>query len=118
MNQLALDAGLETWIQTVPKVELHVHLEGSMSVATVRSLIDRHGADPTPIWPDGLPDAFSFDGFPDFSRQFLFGLSLIRTGEDLAAITDDLASTLAAQHVRYAEVTTTAQAPSVSRQQS
>lgn len=99
---------IDDWIRTVPKIELHVHLEGSMSVSTVSGLIERHGADPTPIWPDGLPESFSFDGFPDFSRQFLFGLDLLRSGDDLAAITDDLAVTLAAQHVRYAEVTTTA----------
>jgi aminodeoxyfutalosine deaminase len=96
------------WIRTVPKIELHVHLEGSMSVPTVQALIERHGADSTPIWPEGLPESFSFDGFPDFSRQFLFGLDLLRSGDDLAAITDDLAATLAAQNVRYAEVTTTA----------
>ena len=35
------------WLHTLPKVELHVHLEGSMSVATVRALTDRHGVDPT-----------------------------------------------------------------------
>jgi aminodeoxyfutalosine deaminase len=96
------------WLHGLPKVELHCHLEGSMSVDTVRALIDRHGADPTPVWPDGLPDAFSFDGFPSFARQFWFGMSLIRSGDDLATITDDLATTLAAQNVRYAELTSTA----------
>jgi adenosine deaminase len=79
-----------------------------MSVGTVRALTERHTADPTPIWPDGFPDAFSFDGFPSFAAQFFYGLSLLRTGEDLATITDDLAATLAEQNVRYAEVTTTA----------
>lgn len=97
-----------TWLHDIPKVELHVHLEGSMSVATVRELTERHGVDPTPVWPDGFPDAFSFDGFPSFAKQYFYGLSLLRTAEDLATITDDLAVTLASQHVAYAEVTTTA----------
>lgn len=79
-----------------------------MSVATVRELAARHGADTTAIWPDGLPLAFSFDGFPSFARQFFFGLSLLGSGDDLATITDDLAATLASQNVRYAEITTTA----------
>ena len=96
------------WLHELPKIELHVHLEGSMSVATVRQLTERHGVDPTPIWPGGFPEAFSFDGFPDFARQFFYGLALLRTGDDLATITDDLAATLAGQNVRYAEVTTTA----------
>lgn len=98
----------QTWIEALPKVELHLHLEGSMSVTTIASLSERHGVDPTTVWPNGLPDRFSFDGFPDFARQFFYGLSLLRTGEDLATITADVAETLAGQNVRYAEITTTA----------
>ena len=79
-----------------------------MSVGTVRDLAERHTVDTDSVWPNGLPDRFSFDGFPDFAKQFFFGLALLRTGEDIATITNDLASTLAAQNVRYAEVTTTA----------
>jgi aminodeoxyfutalosine deaminase len=103
-----LDPTIESWIQDLPKLELHVHLEGSMSVETIRTLSERHDVDPTAVWPDGLPERFSFDGFPDFANQFFYGLSLLRTGEDLATITADVAATMAGQNVRYAEVTTTA----------
>ena len=96
------------WLELLPKVELHVHLEGSMSVATVRELTERHGVDPSRTWPDGFPEVFSFDGFPSFAAQYFYGLSLLRSADDLATITDDLAVTLAAQNVRYAEITTTA----------
>lgn len=98
----------DDWLLALPKVELHVHLEGSMSVDTVRLLTDRHGVDPTPVWSDGFPERFSFVDFPDFAAQYFYGLSLIRTGEDLATVTDDLAVAMAAQNIRYAEVTTTA----------
>jgi aminodeoxyfutalosine deaminase len=92
----------------LPKVELHCHLEGSMSAATVRSRVARYRPDHSSVWPDGIPERFSFSDFPDFGRQYLFGLSLLRDEEDLATVTDDLASALAAQNVRYAELTTTA----------
>ena len=92
----------------MPKVELHLHLEGSMSTATVRSLVDRHGADAEATWPGGVPDVFSFADFPDFVRQCLFGLSLLRSAEDLADTAENLAADLARQNVRYAEITTTA----------
>ncbi len=92
----------------LPKVELHCHLEGSLSVNTVRTLSDRHGADTSVIWPNGLPEAFSFDGFPDFARQYFYGMSLFRSAADLATATEDLAAILASQNVRYAELTTTA----------
>lgn len=105
---MSISADDRAWLLALPKVELHVHLEGSMSVATVRDLTERHAVDPTAVWPDGFPDAFSFDGFPSFAEQYFFGLSLLRTAEDLATITDDLAATMAGQNIRYAEVTTTA----------
>ena len=34
-------------ILTVPKVELHIHLNGSITEATAATLARRHGADPT-----------------------------------------------------------------------
>lgn len=105
---MTLADGEVAWLRALPKAELHVHLEGSMSVDTVRELTERHGVDPTPVWPDGFPETFSFDGFPSFATQYFYGLALLRTADDLATITDDLAATLASQNVRYAEITTTA----------
>lgn len=96
------------FLRDLPKVELHLHLEGSMSVDTVRALTSTHGSDPSTVWPDGFPEAFSFEDFPDFGRQYLFGLSLLQGASDIAQATDDLAVTLASQNVRWAEVTTTA----------
>ncbi len=71
-----------------------------MSVATVAALSERHHVDPSGVWPNGLPERFSFDGFPDFANQFFYGLSLLRTGADIATITEDLAATLATHNVR------------------
>lgn len=99
---------MHEWLTQLPKVELHVHLEGSMSVETVKALTERHGADYSKVWPSGMPEAFSFEDFPDFGRQFFYGLSLLRSPDDLATIVEDHAKTLAAQNVRYVEFTTTA----------
>jgi Adenosine deaminase len=52
------------WIAGLPKVELHVHLEGSLSPTTMGLLAARHGVSTEEIWPGGLPERFSFDGFP------------------------------------------------------
>jgi aminodeoxyfutalosine deaminase len=79
-----------------------------MTPTTVGLLAERHGVDTSEIWPDGLPEQFSFDGFPDFARQFFFGLRLLRGGEDLQTAVVALGADLAANGVRYAEVTTTA----------
>ncbi len=107
MNPSVVDSTNPMWVTELPKVELHVHLEGSMSPSTVAMLAARHGADHTPIWPNGFPDRFSFEGFPDFARQFLFGLQQLRTGDDLETAVMALGADLSAHHVYYAEVTST-----------
>ena len=38
------------------------------------------------VWPDGVPDRFSFDDFPHFGRQYIAGLSLLKTPEDLEQV--------------------------------
>jgi aminodeoxyfutalosine deaminase len=107
-STVLLNDSTSRWIAGLPKVELHVHLEGSMSPSTVGLLAQRHGVDTGEVWPTGLPKRFSFDDFPDFARQFQFGLKLIRTGQDLETIVVALAAHFSNNNVRYAEVTTTA----------
>jgi aminodeoxyfutalosine deaminase len=99
--------GLDPWIVALPKVELHVHLEGSMTPVTVGRLAAAQRLATTELWPEGLPDRFSFTDFPDFARQFNFGLRLLRAEGALESAVVALAADLAQHQVRYAEVTTT-----------
>jgi len=96
------------WLLDLPKVELHCHLEGSMSSTTVKALAHEQDVDWTWVWDGPIPDHFSFTDFPDFGRQYLFGLSLLRGEDALTTAIDALSATLARQHVRYVELTTTA----------
>lgn len=99
-------------INTLPKVELHVHLEGSLRPATLARLARRNGV---ALGPDGELDVdeaslearYEFGSFDRFLELFLLGLAVLRTAEDVADAVDALAAELAAQNVRYAEVTTT-----------
>ncbi len=99
---------MSDWLLDLPKVELHCHLEGSMSSATVQALATEHDADWSDVWTGHIPDHFSFADFPDFGRQYLFGLSLLKRNGALVTAIDALARTLAEQNVRYVELTTTA----------
>ncbi|MEU7895900.1 adenosine deaminase [Nonomuraea sp. NPDC049152] len=98
---------ITSWIECLPKVELHVHLEGSLRPATLFALARRNGVDLSAQSPDDLAALYRFDGFDDFARLFMTGLDVLRTAEDFADTTAALAAELAAQNVRYAEVTTT-----------
>lgn len=92
----------------LPKVELHCHLEGSMSSETVTALAHEQDVDWSWVWDGPIPDHFSFNDFPDFGRQYLFGLSLLKGDGALATAIEAQARCLAEQRVGYTELTTTA----------
>ncbi|MET0802240.1 MAG: hypothetical protein ABWZ53_13870 [Actinomycetota bacterium] len=55
-------------LRELPKVELHMHLEGAKRIETVRELADRNGVEP----PSGLgPDGWRFEGPDDFIDQYI-----------------------------------------------
>ncbi|HZD17005.1 MAG TPA: adenosine deaminase [Actinomycetota bacterium] len=86
---------------SLPKVELHVHLEGSMRAPTVVELADRYGV----ALPEGLRDGrYGFRDFRHFIDEWLAGLACLRAPEDLRRIALEFCEDEAAQGVRYAEV--------------
>lgn len=96
-------------IVTVPKVELHVHLNGSITEATAATLARRHGADPEQAlhlangrYPGAYP---SFGGFLD---AYMLANDFVRTAEDLELVAAEFARGQAAQHVAYSEAIFTA----------
>jgi len=94
-------------INGLPKVELHLHLEGSLRPKTMLRLAERNGVDLGVASAEELTGQYSFRNFDDFLHLFLQGLDVLRTAEDFADATSSLAEELAGQNVRYAEITTT-----------
>ena len=88
-------------LRALPKVELHIHLEGSVRVPTLRELADRRGgALPHGLRPD---DAWRFDGFLDFIDNYIEACALLSTPEDFRRVAEEFCADLAANGVRYAE---------------
>lgn len=86
---------------TLPKVDLHVHLEGSMRASTVVELADRYGV----LLPKGLREGrYEFRDFRHFIDEWVAGLRCLRTPEDLRRIAMEFCEDEAAHGVRYAEV--------------
>lgn len=97
---------LRDFITGLPKAELHVHHVGSASPAVVAELASRHpGVVPTD--PAVLAEYFTFTDFAHFIELYLSVVDLIRTPEDVRSLTYGVAQGLAAQQVRYAELTCT-----------
>jgi adenosine deaminase len=85
----------------LPKAELHVHLEGSMRVDTVRDLADRVGV---PV-PSGLTAAgWAFRGFADFIAQYTAMCALLTEVDDFRRIAHEFCEDEARTGVRYAEL--------------
>ncbi|HET8582845.1 MAG TPA: adenosine deaminase [Jatrophihabitans sp.] len=99
---------LTDFIAGLPKAELHVHHVGSASPRIVAELAARHaGSTPVPADPDLLADYFVFSDFAHFITVYLSVVDLIRDPEDVWTLTYEIARDLAAQQVRYAELTLT-----------
>ena len=105
MPELASDAD----IVSIPKVELHVHLNGSISEATASELARRHGEDPAEAL--GLVDGRypgPYADFGGFLKAYMRANSFVRTPDDLELVAADFARSQAAQRVAYSEAIFTA----------
>ena len=89
-------------IASLPKAELHLHLEGSIQPPTVCELAARHGASVT---EDEVRRRYAYRNFPEFIEAFIWVTSFLRDPQDFALIARDLAEHLLTQNVVYAEVT-------------
>jgi aminodeoxyfutalosine deaminase len=89
-------------IASLPKAELHLHLEGSIQPATVCALTARHGVIMT---EEAVRQRYAYRDFPEFIEAFKWVTSFLREPQDYALIVRDLAEYLLTQRVVYTEVT-------------
>jgi len=89
-------------ISSLPKAELHLHLEGSIQPSTVCEVTARHGVIMTEA---EVHQRYAYRDFAEFIEAFKWVTSFLREPEDYALIGRDLAEHLLTQRVVYAEVT-------------
>ncbi|MBI1766132.1 MAG: adenosine deaminase [Acidobacteria bacterium] len=98
---------LAQFIRRMPKVELHVHLEGSIQPATLLELARRNGVTLPADDIAGLQRWYRFTEFKHFIEIYLTISSCICTPADIELIATDFLRQQAAQNIRYSEVTFT-----------
>lgn len=98
---------LHDFAAAMPKVELHVHLEGAIQPATVLTLAQRHGLPLPAEDEEGLRRWFRFTDFRHFIQVYIAISNLLRASADFELITYDFGREMKRQNVRYAEVTFT-----------
>ncbi len=99
---LSNPSSLPESITSLPKAELHLHLEGSIQPPTVRSLMSRYGLD---VSEEEIKLRYAYSNFSEFIEAFKWVTCFLREPQDYALITRDLAEHLVLQGVVYAEVT-------------
>lgn len=98
---------IEQFIIDMPKVELHVHLEGSVRPETLLKLAKRHNVSLPADEVAGLRKWFTFRDFNHFIEIYMTISSCLRTAEDIELITREFLSGQAEQNILYSEVTFT-----------
>lgn len=96
---------LRSFIQAMPKAELHVHLEGAILPETVMELAQRNKVELPVKTVEELRALYEFVDFPHFIKIFGVAFSCIVKPEDLAEIVYRFGQEMARQNIRYAEVT-------------
>lgn len=87
------------------RIELHTHLEGSVTPERLIALADRHGQPGLPaLCLNDAGDSYRFDGFHGFLDLYRKVTLLLKTPADFHGIALDLGRQLAADDVEYAEV--------------
>jgi aminodeoxyfutalosine deaminase len=89
-------------IASLPKAELHLHLEGAIDPLTARALMARHNVKAS---EQEVRQHYAFRNFSEFLETFKWVTSFLREPQDYALVARDLAEHLLEQNVTYAEVT-------------
>jgi len=88
---------------TMPKAELHFHLEGAIPVPALWELIQHHGGDPVITSQEQLVDWFTYSDFAHFMEIWTWMNGFLRTYEDFTFAAEAVARHLRAQNIVYVE---------------
>lgn len=93
-----------TWPARVPKVELHLHLEGAIPLPALWQLLQKYSGDPLVPTLRALEERFRYRDFDHFLQTWMWKNSFLREYEDFTYLAEAVARDLAQQNIRYAEV--------------
>lgn len=92
----------------MPKVELHVHLEGSIRPETLLKLARRHNVRLPADTVEGLRRWYTFTDFPHFVEIYVTISRCLKTPDDIELVTREFLEGQAAQNIIHSEATYTA----------
>jgi adenosine deaminase len=103
-------AALDALARAMPKAELHMHLEGSLTPQTLFRLAERNGVALPDASPEELAARYDFDDLQSFLDLYYDGLRVLVTPEDFHEVTREYLDGAAAENVIHAEIYVSPQA--------
>jgi len=94
------EPGNAAWIAALPKVELHIHLEGAVPLRAQWEIASKYGH---PESFEQFADRFEYQDFEHFLDIWAWRNTFIRELEDFTHMAEAFSRELAAQGVTYAE---------------
>jgi len=94
---------LKQFLHKLPKVELHLHLEGAIPLQILLTLIQKYKGS-NYISLSDLRKRFEYKNFKHFIKTWYWKNNFIKEYEDYEFIAENVAQNLAQQNIRYAEV--------------
>lgn len=91
-------------LSTLPKVELHLHLEGSITQERWLSLRKKNHPHAEVLSAEDISNKYRFSSFLDFLNFYAEVLGCLKEPEDFYLMAKDLAENLVKQNILYAEV--------------
>ena len=92
----------QIFIKGLPKVELHIHLEGTLDTNLIVELAEKNGI----RLPRPKEELITFSGLADFLELLNWICSLVRDGSDARRLAYRFAQYASGQNIMYAEVMT------------
>jgi len=94
-----------TFLDRLPKCELHLHIEGTLEPGLRYELGQRNGIPLEYSSPDEVPAAYeSFDDLPSFLASYYSGMNVLKTEPDFYDLTWAYLEHAASQNVVWAEI--------------
>lgn len=97
-------ATIESFIRSIPKAELHLHIEGTLEPELKFELAKRNRIELPYASVEAMRDAYVFDDLPSFLAQYYEGMSVLLGEQDFYDLAMAYFSRVAAQNVVYVEM--------------
>jgi adenosine deaminase len=101
---MTLDPARERLIRALPKVELHLHIEGTLEPEMMFSLAAKHGAKLPYATVDEVRGAYNFHDLQSFLDLYYAGCDVLRDHQDFYALAMAYFTRAHADNVRHAEL--------------